>query len=42
MNGTVDFYRGWKEYRNGFGDLQAEFWLGNEKIHQITNQDTYL
>lgn len=40
-NGTVDFYRGWDDYRNGFGDLRGEFWLGNEKIHQLTNQGQY-
>jgi hypothetical protein len=42
INGTVDFYRGWKDYKNGFGDLRTEFWLGNEKIHQITNQGQYV
>lgn len=28
VNGTTDFFRGWKEYENGFGNLKAEFWLG--------------
>ncbi|CAF0818169.1 unnamed protein product [Adineta steineri] len=42
MNGTVDFYRGWNDYKNGFGDLETEFWLGNEKIHQLTKQDKYI
>ncbi len=41
-NGSVDFYRGWDEYKNGFGDLRTEFWLGNEKIHQLTNQGQYV
>ena len=36
FNGFVGFYRGWDEYKNGFGDLKGEFWLGNEKIHQLT------
>jgi hypothetical protein len=40
-NGTIDFYRNWQDYRNGFGDLRTEFWLGNEKIHQLTNQGQY-
>ena len=36
FNGFVGFFRGWDEYKNGFGDLRGEFWLGNEKIHQLT------
>ena len=36
FNGARDFYRGWEEYKNGFGDIRGEFWLGNEKIHQLT------
>ena len=36
FNGVWDFYRGWEEYKNGFGDTRGEFWLGNEKIHQLT------
>ncbi|GFR88961.1 fibrinogen related protein 12.1 [Elysia marginata] len=40
--GDVDFYqRGWEEYKNGFGDLRGDFWLGNEHIHRITNSGHY-
>ena len=35
-DGTVDFYRGWNDYKSGFGQLTAEFWLGNDKIHRLT------
>ncbi|XP_055529461.1 angiopoietin-related protein 6-like [Wyeomyia smithii] len=33
---SVRFDRTWAEYKNGFGDLRREFWLGLEKMHQIT------
>ncbi|XP_033725133.1 angiopoietin-related protein 7-like [Pecten maximus] len=36
QNGDVDFYIPWNDYRNGFGNLQGNFWLGNEAIHYIT------
>lgn len=36
QNGNVDFYRGWHDYRNGFGDLNGNFWLGLDKIHRLT------
>uniref|UniRef100_A0A182YTV1 Fibrinogen C-terminal domain-containing protein n=1 Tax=Biomphalaria glabrata TaxID=6526 RepID=A0A182YTV1_BIOGL len=38
INGEVDFYRGWKEYRDGFGDYAiGEFYLGNEYISKLTS-----
>ena len=41
MNGWVDFERGWDEYRNGFGFLTGEFWLGLDIIHHISIQGPY-
>ncbi|XP_067881674.1 angiopoietin-4-like, partial [Heterodontus francisci] len=41
LDGTTDFNRGWKQYKEGFGELSAEFWLGNDHIHDITSQGDY-
>lgn len=41
VNGSVNFYRSWFDYFLGFGTLQREFYLGNEKIHVLTNQKKY-
>ena len=38
FDGSVDFYRNWAEYRDGFGDLNGEFWLGNDKVSKMTEQ----
>ncbi|XP_030596972.1 tenascin-like [Archocentrus centrarchus] len=35
-DGSVNFFRGWKEYTKGFGDPNGEFWLGLESIHNLT------
>uniref|UniRef100_A0A3Q0QYL0 Tenascin XB n=1 Tax=Amphilophus citrinellus TaxID=61819 RepID=A0A3Q0QYL0_AMPCI len=35
-DGAVNFFRGWKEYTEGFGDQNGEFWLGLESIHNLT------
>jgi len=28
LDGTEDFYRPWIDYKQGFGDICSEFWLG--------------
>ncbi|KAL4623905.1 angiopoietin-related protein 7-like [Arapaima gigas] len=42
QDGSVNFNRSWKEYKEGFGDLHTEFWLGNEHIHQLSSQGDYM
>ena len=37
--GTVNFYRNWEDYENGFGDLDTEFWIGLGNIYELTNNE---
>lgn len=36
------FNREWNDYKHGFGNPEAEFWLGNENIYMLTNTDNYM
>ena len=37
----MDFNRNFAEYREGFGDLNGEFWLGNDILHRLTAHGEY-
>ena len=40
QDGSVDFYRNWTDYENGFGNLTGEFWLGLGKINRLTKEQS--
>ncbi|KAH1166061.1 hypothetical protein KIL84_015233 [Mauremys mutica] len=35
--GQLDFYKRWRNYVEGFGDPLGEFWLGLDKLHNLTS-----
>ncbi|XP_071124304.1 microfibril-associated glycoprotein 4-like [Mytilus edulis] len=38
FNGKINFNRTWKDYEYGFGTINGEHWLGNDKIHILTSK----
>ncbi|XP_072299188.1 microfibril-associated glycoprotein 4-like [Eucyclogobius newberryi] len=40
-DGTFNFYRGWDQYKAGFGQASGEYWLGLETIHILTTRKNY-
>ena len=39
MDGSVDFFFDWSDYKVSFGDLNGEFWLGLDKIIHLTSDN---
>ncbi|XP_059179593.1 angiopoietin-4-like [Physella acuta] len=36
VKGDVNFTRNWSDYKNGFGSLAGDYWLGNDWISYLT------
>jgi ficolin len=42
INNMTDFYQDWNNYKQGFGEVEGNFWLGLEALHQLTADDSEL
>lgn len=40
-SGDINFFRNWNEYKEGFGNIGGEFWLGLDKIHELTTENIH-
>ncbi|OCT94137.1 hypothetical protein XELAEV_18011803mg, partial [Xenopus laevis] len=38
----ITWHESWTTYKYGFGNVLKEYWLGNEYIHLLTSQRTYM
>lgn len=38
-DGSIDFNKSWEEYAVGFGSPSNEYWIGNEMLHSLTQDN---
>lgn len=41
IDGSENFYRDWNDYKHGFGKKSNEFFMGLEKLHQLTSSQPH-
>ncbi|KAM5151678.1 microfibril-associated glycoprotein 4-like [Mantella aurantiaca] len=41
FDGSENFFRGWEDYKAGFGRADSEYWLGLENIYLLTLRRSY-
>ena len=41
IDDTLNFRINWEDYKQGFGDVDRNFWFGLERLHQMTKDGEY-
>lgn len=41
IDGSVNFYRNWSEYKQGFGNIEGEYFIGLERLHKLTKKQRH-
>ncbi|XP_029986213.1 microfibril-associated glycoprotein 4-like, partial [Sphaeramia orbicularis] len=41
MDGTLNFFRPWEQYKMGFGNAAGEHWLGLDHMYYLTRREPY-
>jgi len=41
IGNTPFFNRSWEEFKVGFGNESGNYWMGNERLHQLTKDGQY-
>jgi len=41
INGSNFFNRSWAEFKVGFGDPSGNYWLGNDRLSELTRNNSY-
>ncbi|GFR64288.1 fibrinogen C domain-containing protein 1 [Elysia marginata] len=39
--GDTNFFLGWEDYKDGFGSLYRDFWIGLDRLHELTKSGEY-
>ncbi|KAF6024569.1 ANGPTL1 [Bugula neritina] len=42
VDGSVSFYQNWATYKAGFGNIDGDYWIGNDRLHELSQTNNRL